>query len=61
MKPWEHLGDREHPVVDLVCQECGETVFTSGTMTFGQRRAVLDIETPDHEHEILFEKRIVTE
>jgi hypothetical protein len=62
MQLGEFLGDRNNPVVPLVCQECWETVFTKGTMTFDnvRRQAILEVEAPDHEHEIFFEKRIVS-
>ena len=57
----EFLGDRNNPVIPLVCQECGETVFTKGKMTIDSASgpSTLDIEEPDHEHEIFFERRVI--
>ena len=62
MQLGEFLGDRNNPVVTLLCQECWETVFTNSTMTFDnvKRQAILELETPDHEHEMFFEKRVVS-
>jgi hypothetical protein len=56
----EFLGDRNNPVFRLLCQECGEVVFTTGKMTFDNklRRAVLEVEPPDHEHEIIGFQRV---
>jgi hypothetical protein len=62
MQLGEFLGDRNNPVARLFCQECGEEVFTNGYMTtnYALRQTILDFETPDHEHEIFFEKRVVS-
>lgn len=61
MKPGTFLGGREDPVITLICQECKETVFTKGTMTFDNvlGQSVLEIEEPDHEHRINFSRRVV--
>jgi hypothetical protein len=61
MQLGEFLGDRNNPIVPLICQECGETVFVKGTMTIDNalRRSVLEVEHPDHEHEIFFERRVI--
>jgi hypothetical protein len=55
MKFGEFLGDRNNPVVDLFCQECGEVVLTTGKMTFDNTlgKAILKVDPPDHEHEII--------
>jgi uncharacterized protein YlaI len=55
MQLGEFLGDRNNPVVRLLCQECKEVVFTTGKMTFDNRlgKAVLEVAPPDHEHEII--------
>ncbi len=60
MKFGEFVGDRNNPSVRLVCQQCDQEVFTMGSMTFDGGDAVLEIESPEHEHQVLFEKRIVT-
>ena len=56
MQLGEFPGDRNNPVARLLCQECGEEVFTMGSMktdyVLGQ--TIIDFETPDHEHEIFF-------
>jgi hypothetical protein len=60
MRLGEFLGDRNNPVARLICQECGETVFTKGKMTIDNllRRSVVEFEEPDHEHEIFFERPV---
>ncbi len=61
MQPGEFLGNRNNPVIRLLCQECGEEVFTTGSMTFDntQRRAILEIKIPEHEHETFPKERVV--
>ncbi len=61
MQLGEHLGDRNNPYARLICPECGDEVFTAGTMTFEEHRVILEFAKPDHEHEIPFERRIVSE
>ena len=62
MKHGEFLGDRNNPVARLFCQACGEEVFANGSMKtdYTLRQTILDFETPDHEHQIFFEKRVVS-